>query len=199
MLVLQIFGCWKKLHFFICLRQTEWWLSSHISGLAGKRTSITLGVLLHLPRDHTDIPRASLTRFLVGDPCVSLIKPSWPIQGGDFAPDPRSIAQKVIGPSPQLLSLRPQASQHCSLPRCGYLWGTVWKHSAGDSLYQVILPSLLYAAPSSDQPFPAFSIHGSSFLSDSSVLHLHGSLIHQESHAQMPPKAMQVKRLSVRR
>lgn len=74
----------KKLHFFICLRQTEWWLSSHISGLAGKHTSVTLGGLSHLPWDHTNFPRASLKRFLVGDPCVPLTKPSWPCQGEEL-------------------------------------------------------------------------------------------------------------------
>lgn len=79
MLVLQIYGCWKITFLYLSK-----WPSSHISGLAEKRASVTLVVCFHLPRDHTNTSRAFLKRFLVGDPCISLIKPSWPIQGREL-------------------------------------------------------------------------------------------------------------------
>lgn len=100
---------------------------------------------------------------------------------GSFAPDFFFVSQKVIGASQQLLFLRPR--HHGTILSQGLATsGTLYVNRLqGIAFIGIILPRLLYATPSSDQPFPSFSIQGASFLSDSSVLHLHESLTHQES------------------
>lgn len=136
MLVLQIFGCWKKSHFFLCLRQIEWWFSSHISGLAGKLTSIILGSgSLPSPLGSHKNPRgsgASLKRFLVVDLCLSPWssphdlsqgrEPCWwpPLHCCHKRPGDLDHSSHIWGPR-----------YHNTLPKLWSPWGTAWKQSAG--------------------------------------------------------------------
>lgn len=101
MLVLQTLGCWEKLHFFICLRQTEWWLSSHISGLAGKLTLLILrggllftsaGIVHESQRLKSTPKEVSCRWFLcLFDQALSAFP-----KAGSFAPD----SLPPISPSP---------------------------------------------------------------------------------------------------